>query len=149
MRKGIQLKPSDSRHHAAGLSILILDDDTGMLRALKRVLTGEGADVFCAECSEEAVALLTSSQRCFDLIITDLWMPYNCGSGMRVIRLVRDIFPSLPILVLTAFGSPDARADCLRQGVAAFLEKPLNTTQLLNAIGEVCALPKEGNAFCQ
>jgi DNA-binding response OmpR family regulator len=43
---------------------------------------------------------------------------------------------------LTAFGSPDAKAECLRLGAAAFLEKPLDTPQLLAAIEGVFASRK-------
>jgi FixJ family two-component response regulator len=39
--------------------------------------------------------------------------------------------------VLTAFGSPDVKAECIRQGAVAFLEKPLDTPQLLAAIEEI------------
>ena len=41
--------------------------------------------------------------------------------------------------MLTAFGSPDVKAECLRQGAVAFLEKPLDTGQLLAAIEDVFA----------
>ena len=41
--------------------------------------------------------------------------------------------------MLTAFGSPDVKAECLRQGAAAFLEKPLDTAALLDVIEGVFA----------
>jgi FixJ family two-component response regulator len=55
-------------------------------------------------------------------------------TGLTVAYSVRKIFPTLPIVVLTAFGSPDVKAECLRQGAAAFLEKTLDTTALLDVI---------------
>ena len=54
-------------------------------------------------------------------------------SGLTVVYAIHKIYPDLPIIVLTAFGSPDVKAECLRQGAAAFLEKPLNTAELLAA----------------
>ncbi len=118
-------------------SVLIIDDDAGMLCALDKVLTGEGADVACAAWAGDAVEILTERQKRFDLVITDLRMPFL--TGITVVYAVHEVFPELPVIVLTAFGSPDVKAECFRQGAAAFLEKPLNTVQLLSAIESVFA----------
>lgn len=116
-------------------SVLIVDDDQRMLRALDRVLTGEGASVIEAPWGGDALDLLTERRTRVDLVITDLRMPFV--SGMTVVYAIHKIFPELPIIVLSAFGSPDVKAECFRQGAAAFLEKPLNSAELLEAIGRV------------
>jgi DNA-binding NtrC family response regulator len=116
-------------------SILIIDDDAGMLRALDKVLTGEGATVTCAGCAEDALELLTARQKRMDLVITDLRMPFV--TGLTVLYAIHEIFPALPVIVLTAFGSPDVKAECISQGAAGILEKPLDTPQLLAAIEDV------------
>jgi DNA-binding NtrC family response regulator len=121
-------------------SILIVDDDQRMLRALDKVLTGEGASVTAAQWAGDALDFLTARQTRIDLVITDLRMPFV--SGMTVVYAIHEIFPALPIIVLTAFGSPDVEAECLRQGAAAFLEKPLNTSELLEVIKRVFASQK-------
>jgi DNA-binding NtrC family response regulator len=121
-------------------SILVVEDDAGMLCALDKVLTGEGAEVTCAAWAGDAVEILTARQKRFDLVITDLRMPIL--TGMTVAHAVHEVFPSLPVIVLTAFGSPDLKAECLRLGAAAFLEKPLDTSQLLAAIEGVFASQK-------
>jgi DNA-binding NtrC family response regulator len=117
-------------------SVLLVDDDPGMLRALNKVLTGEGADVTCAEWAGDAIEMLTARQKEVHLVITDLRMPIL--TGMTVVYAIHKVFPELPVIVLTAFGSPEVKAECLRQGAAAFLEKPLDTEQLLSAIESVC-----------
>jgi DNA-binding NtrC family response regulator len=118
-------------------SILVVDDDTRWLRALDKVLTGEGAVVFRAQWAGEVLDLLTGRKLQFDLLITDLRMPFV--TGLTVVYSVRKMFPTLPIIVLTAFGSPAVKAECLHQGAAAFLEKPLDTTALLKVIEGVFA----------
>lgn len=118
-------------------SILVVDDDTRWLRALDKVLTGEGAVVFRAQWAGDVLDILTARKLQFDLLITDLRMPFV--TGLTVVYSVRKMFPTLPVIVLTAFGSPDVRAECLRQGAAAFLEKPLDTAALLNVIEGVFA----------
>jgi DNA-binding NtrC family response regulator len=115
--------------------ILLIDDDTKMLRALKKVLSGEGAIVTCAEWAGDAIELLAQRQTQIDLVITDLRMPLV--SGLTVVYAVHQVFPSVPVIVLTAFGGPKLRDACLREGAAAFLEKPLDTAQLLEALERI------------
>jgi DNA-binding NtrC family response regulator len=117
--------------------ILVIDDDDRWLRALDKVLTGEGAVVTGARWAGDVLDILTARKIQFDLLITDLRMPFV--SGLTMVYSVRKMFPALPIIVLTAFGSPYVKAECLSQGAAAFLEKPLDTTALLGVIEGVFA----------
>jgi DNA-binding NtrC family response regulator len=113
-------------------SVLVVDDDARMLGALDKVLTSEGMEVTSAAWAGDAIGILTEREKPIDLVITDLRMPFI--SGMTAVYAIHNILPKLPIIVLTAFGSPDVRAECFRQGAAAFLEKPLDTQKLLDAI---------------
>ena len=123
-------------------SVLIIDDDAGMLRALDKVLTGEGALVTRASWAGDAVETLTAREKKFDLVITDLRMPFV--TGLTVVYAVHKIYPGLPVVVLTAFASPDVKEECFRQGAAAFLEKPLNTADLLAAMAKVFSSQQPG-----
>ena len=113
-------------------SILIIDDDAAMLRALSKVLSGEGAVVASASWAGEVMERLADNQGHFDLIITDLRMPIL--NGKSVLGAVKAALPEVPVIVMTAYGSPEVEAECLDKGAAAFLEKPLDTPQLLAAI---------------
>ena len=121
-------------------SILVVDDDTAMLRALEKVLRGEGANVTCTEWAGDAIEILTRRLIPIDLVVTDLRMPFI--SGMTAVYAIHTVFPALPVIVLTAFGSPELKAECQKQGASAFLEKPLDTKQLLAAIEGVLAPSK-------
>ena len=143
-------------------NILIVDDDERMLRALTKVLTNEGAVITGACWAAEAMDQLADPQKRFDLVITDLQMPFVRGS--TILRMIarslqpganqpvsnvegevsQGVFPRVPIIVLTAFGSPEVKTECLLFGAAAFLEKPLNITQLLAAIEDAFAQQKNG-----
>jgi DNA-binding NtrC family response regulator len=118
--------------HKQKRSVLVVDDDAGMLRALDRVLTNQGWQVTCARWIDEAMEHLARQHGQFSLIITDLRMPVV--SGKTILSAVNTAFPRIPVIIITAFGSPETKAECLRQGAAAFLEKPLDSTQLLAAI---------------
>ena len=116
-------------------SVLIVDDDARMLRALDKVLTGEGASVTTARWVGDALEFLDTRHKRVDLVITDLRMPFV--SGLTAVYAIHRNSPALPVIVLTAFGSSDVKAECLRLGAAAFLEKPMDTAKLMSAIWEV------------
>jgi DNA-binding NtrC family response regulator len=123
-----------------GKSILVVDDDAAMLRALKKVLSGEGAVITSSFWAGEAMEHLTNTSERFDLIITDLRMPFFGGQTILGTAVVA--FAQVPVIVITAFGSPELEAECLRAGAAAFLEKPLDTPRLLAAIEAVFSPPR-------
>lgn len=117
-----------------GKSILVIDDDDAMLRALGKVLRNEGAEVTSASWGGEAADYLAQEQGKFDLVITDLRMPVISGGSLLL--TVKGTFPDLPIIVISAYGSPEVKSQCIEMGASAFLEKPLDTRQLLNAVEE-------------
>jgi DNA-binding NtrC family response regulator len=123
-------------------SILIVDDDARMLKALEKVLSQEGASVTCAELAMDAFNAVAARAGEFNLIITDLRMP--SVRGERVVQVIHEILPYMPIVVLTAFGGPEVEAACLRQGAVAFLEKPLDTIHLLEVIKQIFDSGKVG-----
>jgi DNA-binding NtrC family response regulator len=121
-------------------SILIIDDDAALLRALNKVLSDAGAVVASASWAGEVMECLADHQGHFDLIITDLRMPIL--NGKSILGAVKAALPAVPVIVMTAYGSPEAEAECLAKGAAAFLEKPLDTPQLLAAIDRVLTMRK-------
>jgi DNA-binding NtrC family response regulator len=126
-----------------GKSILIIADEAAMLRALNKVLTGAGATVTSPSWAGEAMEHLTNRSERFDLIITDLRMPIL--GGQTILGAVAIALPEVPVIIITAFGNAELEAQCLRQGAAAFLEKPLDTPQLVAAIDRVFSPPKTGS----
>lgn len=116
-------------------NILVVDDDEHMLRALDKVLSNEGAVIATAKSAEDAIEMLIRREKLTNLVITDLRMPLV--SGMTLTYAVHLMFPAVPVVVLTAFGNPELRDECIRQGAADFLEKNLSALQLLGAIEKV------------
>ena len=169
------IENNDSMIDRGRISILIVDDDERLLCALQKVLSNEGFRVTPANWAAEAMEHLEDPQKRFDLIITDLHLPFVRGAtflrmirphlnlkaeqalaeadGKRVAdgtaalnesadRNVRATAHCVPVIVLTAYGSADIREECLRLGAAAFLEKPLDTQELLAATDAVLAQSK-------
>jgi DNA-binding NtrC family response regulator len=115
--------------------ILIVDDDERLLRALAKTLRSVGAVVTTTSGAGDAIEILSRREPSVDLVITDLRMPLVTGEAL--IHYIHLRLPGLPVIVLTAFGSPERRAECVSQGAAAFLEKNLSTAQLLAEISNV------------
>jgi two-component system response regulator FlrC len=55
-------------------------------------------------------------------------------SGIDLLALARARQPDCPVILITAFGSPEVRAEAYRLGAAAFLEKPLEATKFVRQV---------------
>jgi DNA-binding NtrC family response regulator len=111
-------------------SVLVVDDDQGMLRAMTRVLSKEGMRVTGVSDPTVVVSKLMSEIR-FDLVITDLRMPMFSGRGVLALA---SALPELPVIIITAFGGPDAEAQAIQLGAFAFLEKPVAAAELIDVV---------------
>jgi two-component system response regulator GlrR len=110
--------------------LLLVDDDTDLLRLLSIRLRGADYEVHIAESGEEALAKIPVLRP--DLVITDLRMAGM--DGMSLFDAIRGRQASLPVIILTAHGSiPDA-VDATRRCVFSFLTKPLDSKVLLEEI---------------
>jgi DNA-binding NtrC family response regulator len=125
-----------------GKSILIIDDDVRMLHALEKVFMQEGASVTCFDLAVDAFKLLAARPGKFNLLITDFRMPFV--SGAKTVSIVHNVLPELPIIVLTAFGDPETKTECLRKGATAFLEKPVEASHLLEVVAKMLNSQKAG-----
>jgi len=112
-------------------SVLVVDDDPGMLRAMTKVLAREGMQVTGVSDPVAVVKKLADSERRFDVVITDLRMPMFSGRGVLALA---SALPELPVIIITAFGGPDVEAQTLRLGAFAFLEKPVAAAQLIDVV---------------
>jgi CheY-like chemotaxis protein len=74
----------------------------------------------------------------FDLIITDLSMPVM--DGITMIKEIRKIHPTIPIVVTTAFGSQNEEVEKLKEvGMSAYIMKPVDVMKLLETIDKTIA----------
>lgn len=114
-------------------AILLLDDDLELLNALGKFLTKQGFAVTRMNSPVDAAEFIGGPSH-FDLVITDLRMPGI--NGFTMLSALRQTHPRIPVIVLTAFASPGTRAEALKRGAKACLEKPVDTKALLETIGE-------------
>jgi DNA-binding NtrC family response regulator len=117
-------------------SVLVVDDDPAMLRAMTKVLASEGMQVTGVSAPIVVVKKLADSENRFDLVISDLRMPMFSGRGVLALA---SALPELPVIIITAFGGPDVQAQALRLGAFAFLEKPVAAPQLIDVVKRALA----------
>ena len=117
-------------------SVLVVDDDPGMLRAMIKVLANEGMRVTGVSDPAAVVKELADSEKRFDLVITDLRMPMFSGRGVLALA---SALPELPVIIITAFGGPDVETQALRLGAFAFLEKPVAAAELIDVVKRALA----------
>jgi DNA-binding NtrC family response regulator len=117
-------------------SVLVVDDDPGMLRAMTKVLASEGMQVTGLSDPVAVAKRLADSEQRFDLVITDLRMPMFSGRGVLALT---SALPELPVIIITAFGGADVEAQTLGLGAFAFLEKPISAAHLLEVVRRALA----------
>ena len=113
--------------------ILVVDDEPGMLKSLAIMLRRERYHVGEALSVADAVGQL--KRETFDLVIADLMM--NPLNGLDLLTLARRYHPQCPVIIMTAYGTPENRSEALRLGALDFLEKPLEATRLLPRIQQL------------
>lgn len=115
--------------------ILIADDQPDLLDALRLLLKGEGMHME-AVTSPDA-ALIAVASRTFDLLLMDLNYTGDTTSGREGIDLlsrIQALDHSLPIVVMTGWGSVDLAVEAMRRGVRDFVQKPWDNQQLLTVL---------------
>ncbi len=117
-------------------NLLLVDDDTSLLKLLGMRLTSEGFHVTTAESGQEALRLLAREK--IDLVISDLRMDEM--DGLALFGEIQRHQPGMPVIILTAHGSiPDAVA-ATQKGVFSFLTKPVDRDALYDAIDNALRL---------
>ncbi len=108
--------------------VLIVEDEEKLRRVIQLQLTSSGFDVDQAGSAEEALRLIDRA----DLILTDLRLPGM--SGQELIQRVRLQNASVPIVVMTAFGTVENAVEAMKAGAIDFLPKPFSMDHLMAVI---------------
>jgi two-component system response regulator PilR (NtrC family) len=110
--------------------ILVLDDEHSIRVVLKSILEGEGYAVLDTDDGREALELMAA--QAVDLIIQDLRMPKM--DGLTFLKAVKQKFPDVPSIVLTAFGTLETAVDAMRLGAYTHMPKPFDTVEMRDMV---------------
>ncbi|HXR04464.1 MAG TPA: response regulator [Verrucomicrobiae bacterium] len=111
--------------------ILVVDDDASVRKSLRKVLVDAGYEVALAADGREAVEQFEGER--VDLVLLDIGLPVR--NGWDTFECITNQAPMLPIIVIT--GPANQHDMAVAAGVGALMEKPLDVTELLNAIQEL------------
>lgn len=113
-----------------GRTILVVDDETELVASCERLLRRAGHESLRAYTGPEAMALIDSDQP--DLVVADLRLPK--ADGLAVARHARAQVPPIPVILITAYDSWQARQSASEAGVEAYLAKPFSNAEFLQAV---------------
>ncbi|CAN1489556.1 COG4567 Response regulator consisting of a CheY-like receiver domain and a Fis-type HTH domain [Fimbriimonadaceae bacterium] len=102
--------------------VLAIDDEEGVLNAIRRRLERAGHSVDTADSADSGVAKLLESDRPYDAVVTDMSMD-SPESGLQVLHaaFTRDLFAE--VIVMTAYGNVANAVECMRRGAFDYIEK--------------------------
>jgi hypothetical protein len=118
--------------------ILIVDDDPGQRSLLDSFLRGQGFETVLADSGERALELLPAGK--FSMMISDVRMPGL--SGLETLQRARKIFPTLPVLLVTAYADIRDAVEAMRDGALNYLAKPIDLDELLATVRQATGIAK-------
>lgn len=110
--------------------ILIVEDDAGLREALVDTLSLGGYSVVEADCAEQAMVKLATHS--IDLVVSDIQMGEM--NGLALLRSVKNKYPNMPMLLMTAYATIDDAVNAMRDGATDYLSKPFSPEVLLNLV---------------
>ena len=115
-----------------GKRILLVEDDKWVRKSTAMALSEYGYAVFEAAGAEEALSFFYREKGSFDLIMTDMVMPGR--SGLELVTPLLDLNPRIPVLVFSGYLDDRLQMDEIIRRGYAFLHKPFEIPDLLNAV---------------
>lgn len=110
--------------------VLVVDDEQQMLVAIRDTLIRKGFQVTTASSGADAVGKLQKNY--FQAVLTDVRMPGL--SGIDLLRQVKKLSPSTPVIMLTGHGTVEDAVSALKQGAYDYLMKPFSARQLTETL---------------
>ena len=118
---------------AGGQTLLLLDDEVNILRALSRVLRRDGYQILVARNAQDAFALLAKHE--VHVILSDQRMPEM--NGTEFLSRVKDLYPDTVRIVLSGYTDLKSVTDAINQGaIFKFLTKPWDDKELRSTVAQ-------------
>lgn len=118
--------------------VLVIDDDPGVRESLSLAF-GEFCRVSTASSAAQGLAFM--KQHAAHLVILDHCLPD--GPGTQTIHTIKTGWPSIPVVVITGYGSETVCAQFFRLGARGYFSKPYDLNALVRTVQELLALPKK------
>lgn len=116
--------------------ILIIDDDSTNIFALRAVLTAKGYNCTSASSAQKGITMLRENKN-IGVVLMDMMMPEM--DGYEAIRLMKDDteLQEIPVIAITAQAMTGDREKCLEAGADGYISKPVNVDELTKSLNQL------------
>jgi DNA-binding NtrC family response regulator len=124
------------------VQILVVDDERNIRNNLGMVLEAEGYKVDTASNGDDA--LVRVKEGLYDIAFVDFQMPKM--DGLELLRLLRELRPKMPVVMLTAYGTTRRAVEAMKLGAIDFLEKPFDPKSIKLLCQEILERQRVGTS---
>jgi DNA-binding response OmpR family regulator len=114
--------------------LLIVDDEPGVRESIRFTFAGN-YEVYTTASVTEAVTVVAFQR--FDIIILDLFIDTEKEDGLKVLKVIRHLDPSVPVIILTAYGCLESAQEAVRLGADDYLTKPYDVPSLQQRVAKL------------
>ena len=111
-------------------TVLIVDDEPGILTTLAGVLSDEGYETLTTASGEAAVEIYRRERP--DVVFLDIWLPDR--DGLEILQALREMDPAAAIVMMSGHGSASTAVKAIKMGAFDYVEKPLSYNDAVNAV---------------
>jgi DNA-binding NtrC family response regulator len=115
-------------------SVLVVDDESGILDTLRILLRNEGFEVTTAQGGKAGLEQIRSGAH--DIILSDVRMPQV--SGLDILNAAREQDPMTPVILMTAQASLQSAISAVNQGAFYYIQKPFSNDELVAILRRAC-----------
>ena len=111
-------------------TVLVVDDEQGILDSLSRIFSREGHEVLIAPDAKQGLDLLR--RRPINVLVTDLVMPGMTGTDL--LKAAQEVAPETEVVMMTAYGTVENAVEAMKQGAYDFVTKPLKRAHIVGVV---------------
>lgn len=111
-------------------TVLIIDDEPGILKSIGGVLADEGYETVSANCGLDGLARFRDQHP--EVVFLDIWLPDR--DGLEVLQALREIDPRAVVIMISGHGTVATAVKAVKMGAYDYLEKPLSYNQVVEAV---------------
>ena len=120
---------------AKAVRSVVIDDSVATRRMLINILKDAPVDIV-AEAGDSVTAVKACQKERPELVFLDVVMPG--GSGVEVLRQVKELFPETTVLMVTSINGRDIIMECRKLGASGYILKPFNREKVLASVHKLC-----------
>jgi two-component system response regulator HydG len=113
-----------------GITVLLVDDERSNVESLEKIFLKEHMRVLVAKDAKHALEQVRTHR--VQVVLTDLMMPGT--TGLELLRAIKQVQPSVEVVLMTAYGSVEAAVTAMREGAYDFVEKPLKRMTIVKSV---------------